>query len=199
MDFEFWMVRVFELQFGPFFCSRIWRLCCARPLTWPFQITQNYTCSDGILHDLTYTSERFRALLTPTKIPYLWNKIVAPVTIYVQHTDRHPSTHTHKYFVHLFDIGIQLLLQVCLSLSLFQIISAVCSVFQWGFKFQASMLNILRTFCCLGCVLFTSLITSQPCHQHLGDFSYYKQPWRWSLTTAWQMAHQGRYFVKQRI
>lgn len=118
MDFEFWMVRVFELQFGPFFCSRIWRLCCARPLTWPFQITQNYTCSDGILHDLTYTSERFRALLTPTKIPYLWNKIVAPVTIYVQHTDRHPSTHTHKYFVHLFDIGIQLLLQVCLSLSL---------------------------------------------------------------------------------
>lgn len=86
-----------------------------------------------------------------------------------------------------------------LSLSLFQIISAVCSVFQWGFKFQASMLNILRTLCCLGCVLFISLITSQPCHQHLGDFSYYKQPWRWSLTTAWQMAHQGRYFVKQRI
>lgn len=22
VDFEFWMVRVFELQFGPFFCSR---------------------------------------------------------------------------------------------------------------------------------------------------------------------------------
>ena len=109
--FEYWMVLVFE-------CNLVFLLL--QTLTFVHKTADGF---EPYWHLYEDTAPKKQDKCTGDYIP-------------TAHRHTHTHTHTSTLFISLISAYSSFSKSVSLSLSLFQIICAVCSVFQWDFKHQ---------------------------------------------------------------